>query len=668
MTVRLVDIPDGAIEQRDEWIPLADGTRLHARLWLPAGTPDRPVPALLEYLPYRLDDWTSVRDSERHPYYALHGYASVRVDIRGTGSSEGVFDDEYSETELSDGEAVIAWIAEQPWCTGKVGMFGISWGGFNSLQLAARRPPALAAIVTCCSSADRYGNDVHYLGGAVLGVDMAAWAATMFAFTARPPRPEITGDTWVKAWLQRLDSLEPLAPVWLSHQERDDYWRRGSVCEDYGAIDVAVLAVGGWADPYHDTVFQILDGVDAPRKGLLGPWPHQYPDRETAPGPVIGFLQETLRWWDRWLRDIDTGVDDDPDLRVWLGESHPPAPYVAIAPGTWRSVEAWPPPTQELREYPLAGPVGTVTVSSPRSTGSDAGRYFPMGNSHDLPPDQQQEDARGVTFDLEPGEVDILGFPEVRLRLRSTAPRANVIVRLCDVAPDGSSLLLTRGVLNLARRNGMDRNDDLIPGRWEDVVVRPLSLGHHLAPGHRLRVALSNHYWPWVWPHEMDGALEVDPAASTLRLPIAPAGGPATFAPAEHARPLPAPNPDPEGRPPAREVTVDPATGTTTVSFDPDYGGSRDFPDGLTWREETLERYVVIDDDPLSPMAQSRWEICMEAPDWGARISTRSQVSTAPGEFVVENVVHARARDSADGPLDTVIERRYVHRVPRTSA
>ncbi len=268
---------------RDEWIPMPDGVRLHTRIWSPS-SPDGPVPVLLEYLPYRLDDWTAPRDSERHPWYAQHGYASVRVDIRGTGSSDGFFDDEYSEQELRDGEAVIAWLAEQEWSTGAVGMFGISWGGFNALQLAARAPEALKAIVTVCSTDDRYDNDVHYVGGAVLGIDMAAWGATMFAFNSRPPRPEVVGSGWVDQWRDRLDRNRPMTPVWLSHQERDDYWRHGSAAEDYDGIGAAVLAVGGWADPYRDAVLRLVANVDAPVKGIVGPWSHQYPTEGSRPG------------------------------------------------------------------------------------------------------------------------------------------------------------------------------------------------------------------------------------------------------------------------------------------------------------------------------------------------------------------------------------------------
>ncbi len=300
----------------------AGGTRLYARVWRPVT--DEPVPALLEYLPYRLTDWTAPRDAQRHPWYAGHGYASVRVDVRGHGNSEGVPGDEYDAQELADGVEVVNWLAAQPWCTGKVGMFGISWGGFNSLQIAALAPEPLKAIVTACSTDDRYDNDVHYMGGSALAVDLHAWAATMLAFVARPPDPEYAGLAWRDMWLGRLAEIDPFIHTWLAHQLRDDYWKHGSVCEDYGAIDAAVLAVGGWHDPYRDAVLRLVEHLPPDRvRGLIGPWSHQYPDRGLPPGPAIGFLQETLRWWDHWLKDKDTGVMTDPLLRAYVSDSHP---------------------------------------------------------------------------------------------------------------------------------------------------------------------------------------------------------------------------------------------------------------------------------------------------------------------------------------------------------
>lgn len=709
----IIDLAPESYRVRDLWIPMPDGVRLHARAWMPADVEQHPAPVLLEYLPYRLDDWTSVRDSERHPFYAAHGYVSVRVDIRGSGSSDGQFTDEYSSQELDDGEAVIRWLADQPWSTGRVGMFGISWGGFNSLQLAERGIDALQAIVTVCSTDDRYDNDVHYIGGAVLGIDMAAWAGTMHAFAARPPRPEVVGPGWVEQWRDRLDQHRPLGAVWLSHQERDGYWQRGSVCENYAGISAAVLAVGGWADPYHDAVLRLLEHLDGPRKAILGPWSHQYPDRGLAPGPGIDFLGETLRWWDRWLKDEPTGVEDDPDLRVWINESEPPATYYENRAGGWIGIPHWRGQAPGAR-HPLTGltglagsdTTGSITVASPAATGQDAGRFFPFGNATDLPPDQRAEDGRSRCVDLPVGErpLGFLGSPLARLRVRLTgAGRAHLIVRLCDVGPDGASTLITRGVLNLTKRHGMDRSEEMPAGAWQDVTVRLVSAGHRLAPGHTLRVAISDQYWPWVWPHGERSTVELDPTECWLDLPGDPQvpggsdtsgsqhpssqkpssqepGGqelvPVDFAPARRVRPLPIGSPPMEPSDhPERMVQTDVGTGETLLRVDPAYGGSRVYPDGLVYTEQTRESYRIREDDPASASAESEWQMVLSNDSavgrahnpWRAEITSRSLITATATEYRVQNWLTATARDG-DEPARELLDRHWDERVPRTSA
>lgn len=663
---RQVDLDPSAVEVREFWIPMADGVRLRARAWLPSSAGRDPVPVLLEYLPYRLDDWTSVRDSERHPYYAAHGYASVRVDIRGSGSSDGLFEDEYSVAELDDGVAVVEWLAAQPWSTGAVGMFGISWGGFNALQIAERAPEALKAIVTVCSTDDRYDNDVHYMGGAVLAVDMASWAGTMLAFASRPPRPEVVGSGWVDRWHERLERQRPLAPVWLGHQERDDYWRRGSVCENYAGIRAAVLAVGGWADPYRGAVLRLLENLGSPVKGIIGPWSHQYPDRGLAPGPGIDFLGETLRWWDRWLKDIDTGVEDDPALRAWVNDPVAPAPYVEEQLGRWVGVP-WP-GSAPARQMSLG--TDRVQVRSPWATGQDAGRFFPFGNAADLPPDQRAEDGRSVCIDIpvhdEP--LDLLGRAVVRLRLNSTHDRGHVIVRLCDVAPDGSSTLVTRGVLNLLKRDGMDSVAPLVPEEDVDVEVPLVAVGYRFPPGHRIRVALSNHYWPWVWPHSVEDTLEVDLAASSAVLPLAaPDAVSVEFGPAVHARPITITSPDDAGDPvPPRVIRHDVALGETTVEVDPGYGGTRGYPDGLQVLESAREVCQVREGAPTSPRTESHWQLRLANDGWVAEVETRSVITCDADTFIVENTVRATAE--REGVEEMVFERTYRDLVPRTSA
>ena len=325
------------------WITLADGIRLAARIWLPEDAESDPVPAILEYIPYRKDDGTATRDAIMHPWFAGHGYAAVRVDQRGSGDSDGLLLDEYLPQEQDDALEVLAWLAAQPWCTGRIGIIGKSWGGFNGLQIAARRPPELGGVISVCSTDDRYATDVHYMGGCLLGADMLPWASTMLAFNARPPDPAAVGDRWRELWLERLEGTPPFAQTWIAHQRRDAFWKHGSVCEDFDAIEVPVYMVGGWQDAYTDAVFRFLGGYGGPARGLVGPWGHLYP-QSGAPGPAIGFLQECLRFWDHCLKDEQNGALDGSALRVYLQEwVDPTAGRHAQRPGRWVAEPSWPP-------------------------------------------------------------------------------------------------------------------------------------------------------------------------------------------------------------------------------------------------------------------------------------------------------------------------------------
>lgn len=533
-------------------IPLADGTRLAARLWLPEDAETSPVPALLEYLPYRKRDGTSERDALTHPYLAARGYASVRVDIRGSGESDGVLSDEYSRQELDDAVEVIAWLATQPWCSGAVGMFGISWGGFNALQVAARRPPALKAIVTLCSTDDRYRDDVHYMGGAKLNGGFG-WAGFFFADMCHPPDPALVGDRWRALWLERLHGLPLFLERWLEHQHRDDYWRHGSVCEDYAAIDCPVYAVGGWTDGYTNAIPRLLEHLSVPRKGLIGPWAHAYP-HFALPGPQIGFLQEMLRWWDHWLKGRDTGVMDEPMLRAWMTDSHVPAAHHDTLPGRWVAEPSWPPPQHAPQRLFLTdagllaapGPLAAREVCSPLSVGRHAGEWCPFGRGDDQADDQQEDDALSLAFEtpLLGETVEILGAPVVALQVTSDKPVAQLIARLCDVHPDGTSLRVSFAVLNLTHRDGSAAPSPLVPGQTYEVRLQLNDCGARFPAGHRIRLALSTAYWPMVWP--APEAATVTILGGRLDLPVRPV---------RETEPL-HPFPPPESAPPdkARQV------------------------------------------------------------------------------------------------------------------
>lgn len=234
--------------------------------------------------------------------------------------------------ELSDAVEAIAWLARRTWCTGEVGMIGNSWAGFNALQVAALRPPSLGAIVTSCSTDDRYADDMHYMGGCLL-TDALDWDTMFQALLALPPDPALVGERWREMWERRMAEVSVPLEAWLCHQRRDEFWRHGSVCEDFSAIEVPVLAVGGWLDGYSNAIPRLLAELSLSRRAVIGPWAHAYPHL-AVPGPGYDFLADVVRWFDHWLKGADNGAMDGPMLRAWVGESQPPRPVLRDRVGT----------------------------------------------------------------------------------------------------------------------------------------------------------------------------------------------------------------------------------------------------------------------------------------------------------------------------------------------
>ena len=654
------DFPRRVREIEHTWLHLSDGTRLAARIWLPEDAEADPVPAILEYLPYRKTDGTALRDSQRQPYLAGFGYAAVRVDMRGTGDSDGVITDEYTQQEQDDAVEILAWIAAQPWCDGKLGMWGISWGGFNSLQIAARRPPGLGAIMTLCSTDDRYADDVHYRGGCVLALDMLHWASSMLTWNARPPDPRLYGDGWREEWLRRLDSISTWIEPWLAHQRRDAYWKHGSVCEDYSAIECPVYAVGGFADGYTNAVPRLLEGLSVPRKGLIGPWAHAFPD-DASPGPSIGFLQECVRWFDHWLKGIDTGLLDEPMLRVWLQDSVEPQPSYEVRPGRWVAEPAWPSPnvTSRVWELPLDEPRELLGV---QSCGTEAGAWTAEGQSADLAGDQRPDDAVSLTFDSDPMSepLELVGLPEATLELAVDRPSALVVVRLCDIAPDGTSALLTRGLLNLTHRESHEQVEPLEPGRRYEVRV-PLDVTASSIPaGHRLRVAVSPTYWPWAWPSPEPVLLTLFSGRIDLpeRTPSAEDTGLPEFGPPEHSERLELETVagSAEGRTIRREL----ATGLVEQVFDWDLGGSVRFVDiDLASSDTSHTVFSIREDDPLSAEVRFHATSGMGRGEWSMRSEVTSAMTSDAEAFHVTTMLEVYERSAR------IFARTWTHRFPR---
>ena len=641
-----------AVTRFEAWIPARDGTRLSASVWLPDGAESTPVPAILEYIPYRKDDATAPRDELLHGELARRGFACVRVDTRGSGSSSGVLGGEYLQEELDDGVEAIAWLAAQHWCNGRVGMIGKSWGGFNGLQIAALAPPALRCVVSVCSTDDRYRDDVHYTGGCVFAGAALSWATTMLAYTARPPDPAVVGPDWRRLWQERLDAIHPFGHDWLAHQRRDAFWKHGSVCENPGAIQCPIYMVGGWADPYRGAALRMLAAAPGRVRSLIGPWAHVYPHQGT-PGPAVDFLGLCHRLFARHLADEGDGLEHEPMLRAWLQEPVPPRTGYKTRPGRWVSERSWPPSGAPLRLYlaerELAsepGPSAEIEHLGTLAHGSDGPSWLPWGAPGELAGDQRAEDGRSIVFDSAPLDqrVEILGEPAVHLDVVPAGSTGQVVARLCDLAPDGSSTLVTFGVLNLCHADGHESIRPLVPGEPIGIAVPLTAIGYAFPPEHRIRLALSSCYWPWAWP-----------APGSLRLGVRT--GPASYLE------LPAREPssadaelEPLSEPPTppatlsvqlapvevrRSTTRDTTTGRLEADTEMSYFGAFRLPDGLVYSEHGHDGFSVIENDPLTARAQSSWEIEIGRGTWRTRVIVESSMHADATGFELSDRLEA---------------------------
>ncbi len=627
------------VEDPDLGIVMPDGCRLSARVWMPVDAAEHPVPAVLEYIPYRKRDGTVARDELMHPFVAGHGYACVRVDMRGNGDSQGLMADEYTEQELQDACDVIAWLAAQPWCSGAVGMMGKSWGGFNALQTAFLRPPALKAVITVCSSSDRFADDVHFRGGCLLGENLG-WGAVMLSFSSRPADPLLRAD-WRADWLARLEAEPFLAPRWAGHQSRDAYWKHGSVCEDWAAIGVPVLSVSGWADNYMNTSAALLENLAVPVKAIVGPWVHQYP-HQAVPGPQIGFPSEAVRWWDHWLKGVANGVADDPALRAYVIDSEAPDASIANRKGRWVA-ESWPPARGHAQVMPLsaggvlggAGGAMSVPVRTPQHLGLHTGEFFPMGLNAEMPGDQAPDDAMSVCFDTAPlaEPMAILGRAGLALRVICDKPHAFLVARLCDVGPDGRSVRICHGMLNLRHRDSMEHPSPVPVGQAFDVTL-PLDLaGYRMAAGHRLRVAFSTTYWPFLWPSPEAAVVTI--LGGVLEVPLHAAGEGDEWTPPpvetsapwghrvlQHGRAM-------------RRIEHDLISGAVTLVIEEGGGRTQDLSHGLITGDVMREVWTIHPDDPLCASVKIEWYQHLERNDWRVRTRAVAQMHGTASDLVM---------------------------------
>ncbi|MEZ6029983.1 MAG: CocE/NonD family hydrolase [Hyphomonadaceae bacterium] len=625
---------------------MRDGINLSARLWLPEG---KPAPAVLECIPYRKRDLYRPYDDIWGETLARTGLAFVRLDVRGSGDSQGVMTDEYSEAELDDCEQAIAWLAAQNWCTGAVGMRGISWGGINTLQVAARRPPALKAIMPMAACDRRYTDDAHYVGGA-LGLTNFQWGVLFKKVMAGPPDPAVSGPGWREDWRKRLEATPPILATWLEHQREDDYWKRGSVYETPAAINIPAYFVSGWSDTYSEPILRMFANHRAPAKALIGPWGHTYP---FAAAQGIDWAHEEVRWWRRWLMGEATGIMDEPRLRLFMPEAT--AAQGAPIPGRWIADEVWPFKTS-TQLYVLnasgldkrAAPTADIIHRDKGVVGTTKPEWLDR-----LPIEQSHDDAMCALFDTTPLEaaLEIAGAPQLTLQLASDQPVAKVFVRLCEVKPDGKSWLVTWGALNLTRRDSMAAPTPLEAGTIYRVTLNLRAIAHSFSEGSRIRLAISEGFWPMLWPSPVTPSLRLPTGVSTLSLPVRPRERiPAPFPIASVVNPADTPTYDPlvpgaDGRIVQRRETPPssyPVAGVGTV---------------LTSSGELLCEMVA--GDPLSCRWRQTSSSAWKRGDWDCAVEASYDLTADASAFHLVETLRA----TADG--EDIFSRTHETRIPR---
>ena len=507
------DIHSNGITIREVQIPIPDGEFLAADLYLPEKASETSkFPIILEYLPYRKDEGRT----HRFPFYSYFvkwGYMVARVDIRGTGRSSGkLVDGEYSEQELADGEVVIDWLSKQSFSTGAVAMLGISWGGFNGLQLAMRKPPALKTIISLMSTDDLYQDDVHFMDG-IMHVD--AYEIGQDLANILPGAPDYKID---EGYFRDRFDTEPWLLKYKRQQTDGPFWDRASLNTDYTQIDIPVFIIGGWYDGYRDFIPRMLQHADVPVKAMIGPWNHTWPNT-ASPEPAIEWRDTAVRWLDYWLQGINNGIIQEPALTYYQREYHEPGSNLEVIPGTWKTADDWP-KTKEGIYYLNSGHGLSASPDAFRDTLS----YIPSAGVEasgsvmwwgDWAPDQSKADLDALVYDSQPltENIEIMGFPSVHLRVSASAPAANWVVRLSDIAPDGKVTLITGAGFNGTHIKSAEKPEPLVPDSIYALPIEMHATSWTFQKGHRIRLSVSNAQWPMFWPtpYPMETRLEGTP-------------------------------------------------------------------------------------------------------------------------------------------------------------
>lgn len=627
------DKTEYAFSLENSTLTMRDGVKLAVTYYRPtAKTVGEKFPVLMEMVPYRKDDFFALGDYEYGSYFAKHGYVLARVDVRGTGGSDGKIPvSEYSQAEISDAEELISQFSTMPWSNGKVGMYGISWSAFNALMTAHRKPPALKAIIAAHGSTDLFYNDVHYIDGA-LHIDQ--YAHQIDTDNAMPQSPDYRID---EAYFRDRFDQEPWIFTWLRQQQDGDFWRQESV--KYKApLEVPAYLIGGLLDGYRDFVLDVAQTSKAPIIAEIGPWNHAWPEYG-EPGPNYEWRQKALRWWDYWLKGIDNGILDEPRWTTFMRTGHAPATDLETVPGFWRCDKQWPfegssaqrfylQPQQQLSNTPAAQEA-THTLQYRAGTGMAAGGWWGEQTG-----DMAADDAHSLVYDTAPltEAVDIMGLPHVQLRVVADAPFYQWTVRVEDVAPDGKVSLVSGAIINPSQR--MSRLDPapLIPGQPTLLATNTHFTSWRFKPGHRIRLAVSNAQFPMIWPSPTAGTTGLVLGQNAwLELPLVP-----VMNESRQACTLPAP-----------ERSDAAPFGEEGEKNGPVFLSSRNEATGDSVFTTESDTAWTIRDDTFKSAEAYRWEVNDATPDKARYQGERTNVFTVGGREITLSTLSVIESDAS---------------------
>ncbi len=536
---------------KDVRIPMSDGVTLAADLYLPQG--EGPFPALMSCYPYHKDDLIGAEFDFARRYFAEQGFAELIVDFRGTGRSEGYCPDTWdTQQEGQDGAEAVEWIAAQSWCDGNVGVWGMSYGGITTLNIAAHRPPHLKACLPLFGTHDIY-QDFIYPGGIFNAIGDMTRETFMLAMDLGPVTYQDPDGKWLELWrehIQRLERGDLWALKWQSHVQYDEHWQRRTA--DCSRITAPTFFIGGWNDIFPDGMYRAFEALPVAKRIVMGPWVHVLPDNSGI--EPWDWLPEAVRWWNRWLRGEPNGIDQQPPVvaflqgaNVWIETSDLPAP------GTVRkdaylgtdSTLGWEPGTE-----------GSASYEGDPRVGVHGALFDPMGTGLGFPLEQSVDNLRSLCFTSAPldAPLDILGPIEATLHVTlHSGPELDLVVKVCAVNPRGESSLVATGWLNGRHRNGHNRNDTVPLDTRTEFPVRLWATGYRVQPGDRLRVAVSCADWPHSFPTATNPTIEVHfGAGSPSRIALPILGDATQVREIQIARPDPSVNRSPlvvDGRP-----------------------------------------------------------------------------------------------------------------------